>query len=127
MGSETSSRPPDPSAEEVSLRAEHDRLASRVAIRRSIDDVRRGAYGGFAFFIATSLSLKFAWDRWGWGPKTGRPPGKYPLLFLAALSIAIVLGAFTFRSFRRARLAMQVEDQDFARLKEIRRHLGVEP
>ena len=126
MATETSSRPPDPPAEEGALRAEHDRLASRVAVRRSIDDVRRGAYAGFAFFIATALSLKFAWDRWGWGPKTGRPPGKYPLLFLAALSVAVVLGAFTFRAFRRARLAMQVEDQDFARLKEIRRRLGIE-
>jgi hypothetical protein len=118
---------PGSASEEAELRAEHDRLASRVAIRRSIDDVRRGAYAAFAFFVATSLSIKFAWDRWGTGPKTGRPPGKYPLLFLLALAIAIFLFAFTFRSFRRARLTMQVEDQDFARLREIRGRLGIEP
>jgi hypothetical protein len=123
----TPDRLPAHSPEEAELRAEHDRLASRVAIRRSIDDVRRGAYAAFAFFVATSLSIKFAWDRWGWGPKSGRPPGKYPLLFLAALVIAIVVGAFAYRSFRRARLAMQVEDQDFARLREIRGRLGIEP
>jgi hypothetical protein len=127
VDSPASTPPPAVPTEEEALRAEHDRLASRVAIRRSIDDVRRGAYAGFAFFVAICLSLKFAWDRWGWGPKTGRPPGKYPLLFLAALAVAIFLGAYTFRSFRRARLAMQVEDQDFARLREIRGRLGIEP
>jgi hypothetical protein len=126
MDSSPSSAAAGTSPGEAELRAEHDRLASRVAVRRSIDDVRRGAYAGFAFFVATCLSLKFAWDRWGWGPKTGRPPGRYPLLFLAALAIALFLGAFTFRSFRRARLAMQVEDQDFARLREIRARLGIE-
>ncbi len=117
--------PLDP-PEEQALRSEHDELARRVATRRSIDDVRRGAYAAFAFFIATGLTIKFAWDRWGWGPKPARAPGRYPLLFLGALVLAVALAWVAVSAFRKARALMRTEDRDFARLREIRARLGID-
>ncbi len=118
-------RPADP-PEASALRAEHDDLAARVAIRRSIDDVRRGAYVSFAAFISAGLAVKFAWDRWGWGPRPARPPGRYPILFLVALALFVVLVTVAARAFGRARALMKVEDRDFARLQEIRKRLGMD-
>jgi hypothetical protein len=114
----------DPEAK--ALRAEHDELAARVATRRSIDDVRRGAYASFGVFVTVGLSIKFAWDRWGWGPKSARPMGRYPLLFLGAVALATVLLYVATSAFARARRIMKVEDRDFARLQEIRRRLGMD-
>ncbi|MEI7703553.1 MAG: hypothetical protein WCK73_03035 [Deltaproteobacteria bacterium] len=112
--------------EDASLRAEHDTLAARVSARSSIDDVRRGAYASFGFVISTGLAVKFAWDRWGSGPRPARIPGRYPLLFLGALLVAVVLATVAIRAFLRARAAMVVEDRDFARLREIRVQLGID-
>ena len=113
-------------AEETALRAEHDDLAGRVATRRSIDDVRKGAYAAFGLLMSAGLTVKFAWDRWGWGPRPARMPGRYPLLFLAALGLSAFLAVFAAAAFLRARRAMQVEDLDFARLREIRARLGID-
>jgi hypothetical protein len=114
------------SAEEAALRTEHDDLAGRVATRHSIDDVRKGAYASFGLVMTAGLTVKFAWDRWGWGVRPVRPPGRYPLLFLGALGLAVFLAAFAATAFLRARRAMRVEDADFARLREIRARLGID-
>lgn len=119
-------RPSLPSEEEAALRAEHDELAGRVVARRSIDDVRKGAYAAFGLVMSAGLAVKFAWDRWGWGPPPTRPPGRYPLLFLVALGLSLFLAAFAVAAFRRARRDMAVEDRDFARLREIRGRLGID-
>jgi hypothetical protein len=121
------SQAPLASGEEAALRAEQDLLAGRVAARRSIDDVRKGAYAAFGLVMSAGLTIKFAWDRWGWGPRPARAPGRYPLLFLLALTVSIVLGVFAWAAFRKARSAMRVEDRDFARLREVRARLGIEP
>ena len=118
---------PPPGSEESELRLEHERLSARVAARTSIDEVRKGAYASFALFISVGLSLKFAWDRWGWGPRPARPPGRFPLLFTASALLAVALAWFVTRSFLRARVAMKTEDRDFARLREVRERLGIEP
>jgi hypothetical protein len=112
--------------EETALRAEHDELAGRVATRRSIDDVRKGAYASFALLMSAGLSVKFAWDRWGWAPRPAKPMGRYPLLFLGAVGLSVVLGFVAVAAFRRARRAMKGEDRDFGRLREIRRQLGMD-
>lgn len=119
-------RPVIPSEEEVALRAEHDVLAGRMVTRRSIDDVRKGAYAAFGLVMSAGLTVKFAWDRWGWGPPPARPPGRYPLLFLGALLLSVLLAGFAVAAFRRARRAMKGEDRDFARLREIRGRLGID-
>ncbi len=120
------SRPAIASNEETALRAEHEVLAGRVATRSSIDDVRKGAYASFGLVMSAGLAVKFAWDRWGWGPPPARPPGRYPLFFLGALLLSAFLAAFAVAAFRRARRAMEVEDRDFARLREIRGRLGID-
>ncbi len=122
----TGNHSPPAAGEEALLRAEHDVLAGRVSARRSIDDVRRGAYAAFGLVMSAGLTIKFAWDRWGWGLRPARPPGRYPLLFLLALGVSIGLAVYAFAAFRRARSAMRVEDRDFARLREVRARLGIE-
>ncbi len=112
--------------DDAALRAEHDELAARVATRGSIDDVRRGAYAAFAFLVSSGLTVKFAWDRWGTGPRPLKPIGRYPILFVVALAIAVVLGWVAATSFAAARRKMRVEDRDFARLREVRRRLGID-
>ena len=113
-------------AEEASLRVEHDELAGRVATRHSIDDVRRGAYASFALIMTAGLSVKFAWDRWGWGLRSAKPMGRYPLLFLGALGLSLLLAFLAVAAFRRARRAMKDEDRDFGRLREVRQRLGMD-
>ena len=76
--------------------------------------------------MSAGLTVKFAWDRWGWGPRPARPPGRYPLLFLLALVISVGLAIFAVAAFRRAQRAMRVEDCDFARLREVRERLGID-
>jgi hypothetical protein len=110
------------------LRAEHDRLAEKLRIRRSVDELRKMAYMGFAACLSLGLTLKFAWDRWG-GSKVERPPvrGRYPLLFLASLLLFAALAAFAFRAWRRARLHRTEEEQLYARFREIRGVLRLDP
>ncbi|HVP66598.1 MAG TPA: hypothetical protein VMT17_04990 [Anaeromyxobacteraceae bacterium] len=109
------------------LREEHDRLARAVATRTSIDDVRRGAYASFLCVVSAGLAAKFAWDRWGWGPHRAPIRFRIPLLFFSALVLALASGAVAAWAFRRARRLMRAEDRDFARLRELRGRLGIEP
>ena len=114
-------------------RAEHDLLAKRLEARRSIDFVKRGAYEGFAAFIAFGFAARLAWDRWafarGWTkkPPLKPPTSALPLFFLVALAVFLVLVALTVASIRRARAIMRVEDADFARFRELRARLGIDP
>jgi hypothetical protein len=110
----------------AALRAEHDRLAQEVAARHSIDEVRKGAYLGFFSVVTGGLSVKFAWDRWGFGPHRMPVESKFPFLFFAALVLTLALAAVASLAFSRARRLMRVEDRDFARLKEVRDRLGIE-
>ena len=108
-----------------SMRAEHDRLAARLAARRSIDHVRRGAYGLFFSLIIGGLAAKLGWDRWfSTRPTRFRGP---PLLFFFAAALAAGLLAWTAWSFLRARRHMADEDADFARMRELRRILELDP
>ncbi len=107
------------------LRAEHDALAARLATRASVDFVRKGALVGFAGFICTGLSLKLAYDRWG--PKHRIFFKGPPIFFYLAAAAALVLLALAARAFVRARGLMKIEDADFARLRSLRRDLGLDP
>jgi len=107
-----------------SLRAEHDALAGRLAARRSIDHVRRGAWAGFLLVLTGGLAGKLAWDRWGsTHPRAFKgPPALVYLSFLAALACLALAAS----SFVRARRLMREEERDFARLRALRRELGLE-
>lgn len=110
------------------LRAEHDALAERLAVRTSIDWARKAFYQIFAGLIAVGLTVKLAWDRWGTlRPGVVRKLHKGPPLFLwIAGAVAIVLLLVAIRSFARARRLMREEDAHWARYRELRSALGLD-
>ncbi len=111
--------------DEAALRAEHDGLSLKLASRRSIDAMRRGAYAAFALVITSGLSAKLAYDRWGpYHPRAFKSP---PVFFYLALAAALTCLAVAGLSFAKARRQMRVEDADFARLRALREQLGLDP
>jgi hypothetical protein len=129
MATATAPGPRAPTAQDdlAALREEHDRLAGELAARKSIDDVRRGSYTSFLAIVTGGLCIKFAWDRWGFGPHRTPAVLKFPLLFTLALVATLACAALAARAFSRARRLMRVEDRDFARLRHLRERLGIEP
>ncbi len=110
-------------------RAEHDSLLARLSVRRSIDEVRKGAYLVFAGLIGAGLSVKLAWDRWG-----VMRPGVVrklrhgpPLLLWCAAVAAVVLLALSIHAFLRARRLMAEEEALHARMLRLRADLRLDP
>jgi hypothetical protein len=119
------SRPGPGVATDDRLRAEHDELADRLAVRRSIDFVRGGAYSAFAALVTSGLATKLAFDRWG-SPRMTRFRGP-PMFFFLALAVAVTLVAVAVVCFVRARRLMRTEDTDFDRLRALRARLELDP
>lgn len=120
---------PEAPASGAGLRAEHDALAERLAVRRSVDEIRRALYAGFAGLLSVGLAVKLAWDRWGTlAPGvTRRLRTGPPVLVWLAAAAALVLLALAVRAFRRARRLQREEDALFARYRTLRGALGLEP
>jgi hypothetical protein len=111
----------------VVLRTEHDRIAEEIGTRLSVDHVQNGGVLAFFAFISVGLTVKLAWDRWGWLP-VNRPlaePG-VPMWFLMAMAVAATLVGFTVREFLRARVLRAVEAEKFHRLLALRKELGLD-
>lgn len=110
------------------LRAEHDALAERLAVRTSIDWARKAFYQLFLGLISVGLTAKLAWDRWGTlKPGVVRKAFTGPPLFLwLAVAAAVVLLLLAIRSFARARRLMRDEDARWARYRELRSVLGLD-
>jgi hypothetical protein len=117
----------DPSSREC-LRAEHDALAERLAVRVSIDWARKAFYQIFAGLLAVGLTVKLAWDRWGTlRPGVVRKLHSGPPLFLwIAGTAAILLLLVAIRSFSRARRLMREEDREWVRYRALRSELGLD-
>ncbi len=117
-----------PEKDPATLRSEHDALAARLEVRRSIDCIRRGAYLGFAGLIAVGLAVKLAWDRWGTVPPgvARKIPTGPPLFFYLAAAVAAALVVTALRDLLRARRLMREEDAIFARLVALRGVLGLD-
>ncbi len=112
-------------ASPAALQAEHDELARKLAVRRSIDVMRRFAYTAFAAVITSGLTVKLAWDRWfSIRPNRFRGP---PVYFFIALTVTITLLAISAILFVRARRLMRAEDALFARMRALRERLGLDP
>ncbi len=107
------------------LRAEHDVLAEKLAVRRSVDAVRRAAYSGFGAVIASGLATRLAWDRW-FSTRATRFRGP-PIYFFLALGAALVLGVVAALLWIRARRLMRAEDADYARFRALRSTLDLDP
>jgi heme exporter protein D len=111
-----------------SLRAEHDDLARRLEVRESIDHLRRGLLRIFVGLIATGVTVKLAWDRWGvLKPGVIRKPlvGR-PLYFWIASVVSLVVLLLGIAALVRARRLAREEDRLFARFRELRARLGLE-
>jgi hypothetical protein len=112
---------------DAALRAEHDALAEKLHTRRSIDEIRTAAYAGFATALSMGLTLKFAWDRWGWSKLPKPPPrGRFPTLVTLAFVLFCVLLAVTVRAVRRARAHQAEEGALIRRFEELRRALRLD-
>jgi uncharacterized membrane protein YcjF (UPF0283 family) len=111
----------------LALRAEHDQIAEEIGTRLSVDHVQNGGVLAFFSFISVGLTVKLAWDRWGWLPvnKPPPPPG-VAAWFLMALVVAAALIGFTVREFFRARRLRVVEAEKFERLLALRRELELD-
>jgi hypothetical protein len=110
-------------------RAEHDALAERLAVRRSVDEARSGFYLVFAGLVSVGLTVKLAWDRWGVlppGVERKIHPGP-PMFLLVAGTVAVILLLLCVRAFVRSRRLMREEDALFARYRELRAGLGLDP
>ncbi len=113
---------PEPAPD--ALRAEHDLLAERLAVRRSIEILRRAAYTGFAAFLASGLAVKIAFDRW-FSTRPTRFRGS-PVYFFSVVAVALALALVTALLARRALRHMRAEDEAFARLRALRDRLGLD-
>jgi hypothetical protein len=117
-----------PAGDEGARRAEHDVLAEQLKVRRSVEELRTAAYAGFATALSFGLSVKFAWDRWGWSRLPKPPPrGRYPILVILAVVLFGVLGWVTVRALRRARAHREVEERLAVRYEELRKTLRLDP
>jgi heme exporter protein D len=120
---------PHAGPEAGALRAEHDDLARRLAIRQSVDEARRALYRLFFGLLSVGLTVKLAWDRYGvLKPGVVRKALKGPPLFLwLATAIAVVLLVLAIRSFRRTRRLQREEDALYARYRALRETLRLDP
>jgi hypothetical protein len=103
---------PDPAA----LQKELDVLAAAARERRSVDLFMRGAIGGFCWAVLAGVCGKLIWD-------SQRPP----LFFwpLALLDMLLLWDAL--RSLRQAQKNLHRELRLEARVRELRRELGIDP
>ena len=123
-----SSTSPD-AATAQALQAEHDALAERLAVRRSIDEARKALYQVFFGLLSVGLTVKLAFDRWGpLKPGVIRRIHRGPPLFLwIAAAVAIVLLLLAIRALVRSRRLMREEDALFARYRALRATLRLDP
>jgi len=119
--------PPDAAA----LRAEHDLLARRLEARASVDLALRGILVAAGGVLALGVSASFAWNRWGSRPEV-RPLGSAAAWFTAGAALvfamaAVVLLGLGAAKLRRSRRLAREEAALFARLRELRRVLEIDP
>jgi hypothetical protein len=112
----------------AALRAEHDDLARRLEVRVSVDELKKGLIRLFLGLIAVGLTIKLGWDRWGVMKEGVVRTLKGPPVFLwIATAVALLLLALALRSLLRARRLARAEDRLFARYRELRAELGLDP
>jgi len=113
------------------LREEHDLLARRLESRASVDLALRGILLAAGGVLALGIAASLAWNRWGYRPEGQPPGGAFPALSAAGAAafalLAAVLLAVGAASLRRSRHLAREEAALFARLRELRRALEIDP
>ena len=96
------------------LHKELEMLAAAARQRRSVDEFMRAAVEGFAWAVLAGVCGKLVWDS-----------AKLPLFFypLALLDLMLLWDAL--RSYRKARTDLARELRLEARVRELRRELGI--
>jgi hypothetical protein len=119
---------PGPANAEALL-AEHDALARRLEVRGSIDHLRAGLLRVFVGLISAGVTVKLGWDRWGTlkpGVVRKAVTGK-PLFLWIATGVTLVILTLAVSSLLRARRLAREEDRLFARFRELRAQLKIDP
>jgi hypothetical protein len=103
---------PDP----AEMQKELEVLAAAARERRSVDAFMRAAIEGFCWAVLAGVCGKLLWDS-----------AKPPLFFwpLALLDLTLLWDAL--RSYRQARAHLRRELKLEARVRELRRELGIDP
>ena len=103
---------PDPTA----MQQELEVLAAAARERRSVDAFMRAALEGFCWAVVGGVCGKLLWDS-----------AKPPLFFwpLGLLDLTLLWDAV--RSYRQARTDLRRELKLEARVRELRRELGIDP
>ncbi len=113
---------------QAALRPEHDALARRLAVRRSVEALRRGAILGFLGLVTLGTSWGLLWDRYGKTPTAfalaHTEAYRFGFLVTGVGAVLLFLGSAV-ALLRWRRLARE-EDRLFARLRELRRALGID-
>ncbi len=111
------------------LRAEHDALASRLAARGSVDVLRMALVLGFLGVLSAGVSWAVLWDRYGKNPTEValHHTALFHAGYIAAAVVALALFVLVAVTLTRWRRLAREEDELFARLRELRKALGIDP
>jgi hypothetical protein len=114
--------------DEAALRAEHDALAGRLVVRRSAEALRRGAILFFLGLVSFGTSWGLLWDRYGKTPTAFALAHTevYRYGFLVTGVGAVLLFVLSAVALLRWRRLAREEERLFARLRELRRALGID-
>jgi hypothetical protein len=100
----------------AAMKKELELLAAAARERRSVDGFMRAAIGGFCWAVLAGVCGKLLWD-------SARPP---PFFWpLALLDLLLLWDAV--RSYLQARSDLRRELKLEARVRELRRELGIDP
>ena len=97
------------------LERELEQLAAAARERRSVDGFMRAALGGFAWGVLAGVCGKLLWD-------SARPP----LFFWPLALLDLLLLGDAARSYLAARTDLARELRLEARVRELRRELGID-
>jgi hypothetical protein len=116
-------------ANDPALRAEHDALSRELAVRPSVDVLRRAWVQGFLGLTCAGLAWALLWDRYGKTPTEFalQHTAFFHVGWIVAALAAVTLFFFFGFSLRRWRRMARDEERRFARLCEVRRALGIDP
>lgn len=123
MGSTASPAPLPAEDLAAPLRAEHDALAQKLAIRRSIDALRLGLYSLLGAVLTGGLAAHHFYERLVDG---NRAPQIAESVAIPAAAVAGAAFIVAVVSFLRSHRLMGREDDDFAKLRALRARLGLD-